>query len=226
MRLTTSATMDVRYSFTSQFLKAAALFVRKARDIESVPPGTITEEIKCEYRAYVSTAIMQCAAALETEAHEISCYGPGAYLGSDGIDHKAQSFLLPLVDIIDSQDTLTRYELILHLLGKREIPRGAEPFQSAALVVRLRNELIHYKSRLGSQMNANKLFATLAAKNHRPSPFSDPSMNFFPHRCLSADCGEWAVISTYAYLNEVYASLGIASRYCDSSQISPEQSVA
>lgn len=206
-------TADTRYSFTGQYLEASALFVRKSRAIENSPLAALTEEMRCEHRAFISTAIMQCAAALETEAYEICTHGPGAHLGSNGTGRGAQAFLSPLAGLIDDQDAVSRYELILYLLEKPAIPRNTEPFQSAALLVRLRNEIIHYKSRWGAQMTSTKLFKSLEAKHHRPPPFTDLSMNFFPHRCLSADCGAWAVASTVAFLDAVYASLGVSSRF-------------
>jgi len=205
--------MDTRYAFTGQFLEAAILFVRRARAIENEASAEIAEDVRCEHRGLITTAIMQCAAALETEAHEICAYGPGSHLGSNGIDQAAQAFLAPLARVIDDQDTLSRYKLLLYLLRKPEIPRGAEPYQSAALVVRLRNELIHYKSRWGAEMTSAKLFAALEGRGHRPPPFTVGNMNFFPHRCLSADCGEWAVVSCVAFLDAVYTNLGIPSRF-------------
>lgn len=207
------ATADTRYSFTGQYLSASALFVRKARSIERTPVELLTEDMRCEHRGYISTAIMQCAAALETEAYEICTHGPGGHLGSNGTDREAQDFLLPLAEMIDDQDVMTRYETILYLLKKPSISRNTEPFQSAALMVRLRNEIVHYKSRWGKQMESTKLYRSLESKHHSPAPFTDQSMNFFPHRCLSAECGTWAVESAVAFLDTVYRSLGVASRF-------------
>jgi hypothetical protein len=208
-----TATADTRYSFTGQFLEAAAIFVRKARAIEAGAVEPVNDSVRCEHRAFVSTAVMQCAAALETEAHEICAFGPGAHLGSNGTDQEAQKFLSGLAEVIDQQDVLSRYQLILYLLKKPPLPRGTEPYQGAVLLVRLRNELVHYKSRWGAQMTTSKLFASLEAKRHSAPPFTHPTMNFFPHRCLSADCGSWAVVTAVAFLDSVYASLGVPSRF-------------
>lgn len=211
--MTDTAYAMVRYTFTAQFLEGAAVFVRKAAAIEDGFNGTMSDEQKAEHRAFVSTAIMQCAAALETEAHEIFCYGPGSHLGSNGTDIEAQKFLSPLQDFIDSQETLQRYRTILHLLKKPTLLPGHEPSQSAALVVRLRNEITHYKSRWGEEMSRSKLLSTIEALKHKPPPFSDPLQNFFPHRCLSAECGGWAIQSTVAFLDEVYRLLEVPSRF-------------
>src|SRR3972149_3207508 len=74
-------------------------------------------------------------------------YGPGHPLGSNGLDSEARNFLAPVADIIDGESVLERYQLVLHLRGKRRLDRGEEPWQDTALVVRVRNELVRYKSR-------------------------------------------------------------------------------
>jgi hypothetical protein len=207
------ASADVRYSFTGQYLLGAALFARKALDIEANYSKSQSADVQNEHRSLVTTAIIQCIAALETEAHEICVHGPGSYLGSDGVDKAAQEFLRPLADIIDRQEVLERYVIILHLLDRPGFDRGTEPFQSAKLVVRLRNELVHYKSQWGTEMTATRLFKALQNLQHRPPPFTQPSMNFFPHRCLSGDCSAWAVQATISFLEAVYVSLGVPSRF-------------
>jgi hypothetical protein len=183
-----TATLDTRYSFVGQHLEASAIFVRRLRAIETTATTYVDEETRCEHRGLVCAVVLQCAAALETESHEICTYGPGCHLGTNGTDQQAQLFLSPIAEVIDDQDTVSRFDLILHLLKKQRLERGREPFQSASLVVRLRNELAHYKSHLGTEMASKKLFSALEALNHAPPPFADATMNFFPHRCLSAEC--------------------------------------
>lgn len=213
MQISFTATADVRFTFTGQFLEAATLFARRAKAIEAAPVADLTEEIRSEHRGLISACVMQCAAALETEAHEICAFGPGSHLGSNGIIHSAHQFLAPLADFLDDQSTLSRFDLILHLLQKPPLDKGCEPYQSASLLVRLRNELTHYKSKWGQDMASQKLFTSLKALHHKPPPFVGSNTNFFPHQCLSADCAAWAVRSTVAFLDAVYASLGVPSRF-------------
>lgn len=204
---------DRRYTFTSQFIEAATLFARRARLIEEMPAGNLDEELRSEHRGVVTAAVMQCAAALETEANEICAYGPGSYLGSSETAHSAQRFLAPLVEVIDNQRAIYRFELILHLLQRPALDKGQEPYQSAALLVRLRNEITHYKSKWGQEMESVKLFGSLKDLRHKPPPFMSTGANFFPHQCLSADLAVWAVVSTVAFLDAVYDRLGVASRF-------------
>lgn len=218
MRFSGSAPVDTRYTFTTQFLQSSAIFIRRARAIEKTAGASPDEATRCEHRGLVCATIMQCAAALETEAYEICAHGPGAHLGSGGIDEKGRDFLRPLKDIVDDKSTLERFDLILHLLKKPTLDRGGSSYQNAALVVRLRNELIHYKSRWGAEMDSSKLQIALRQLKHSLPPFISPTQNFFPHQCLSADCGTWALASVVALLESFYLTLGVPSRFAHCGQ--------
>lgn len=187
------------------------MFIRRLREIEDSAVAPFDHSVICEYRGLVCSVIMQCVAALETEAHEVCVYGPGSHLGSDQIDTQARDFLRPLADTVDSRSALDRFELILHLLRRPPLDKGREPYQSAVLVVRLRNELVHYKSRWGAEMESGKLYAALRSRRHSPPPFTSLNQNFFPHLCLGADCAAWSLSSVVDFLDSFYASLGVAS---------------
>jgi hypothetical protein len=207
--LTASAIADVRYSFTALFLRGAALFARGAREIEDAAGQAADEMTKAEHRAYVVAAIMQSVAALEADVSEVLVHGPGHHLGSNGIDHVARDFLRPLVEIIDRQETLRRYELVLHLLKKPVLDRGVQPYQGADLLVKLRNELVHYKSKWGQEMERQKLFERLRQLRFESPPFiPNHGTNFFPHQLLSSSCASWAVSTTTEFISTFYSLLG------------------
>lgn len=96
--------------------------------------------------------------------------------------------------------------------SRQRLDRGTLTWQDAALVVRLRNELVHYKSRWGQELERTKLIQALRDKGHPKPPFIDGSANFFPRECLSASCARWAVESCVAFLDGFYANLGFAGR--------------
>jgi|ERR1017187_1287235 hypothetical protein len=84
--------------------------------------------------------------------------------------------------------------------------------ENASLLVKLRNEIVHYKSRWGVELERARLVGALEAKRHRRPPFMPATgMNFFPHHCLSADCAAWAVESSAALIDVFYEHLGVAS---------------
>jgi hypothetical protein len=204
--------MDTRYSFTSQFLMAAILQTQEAYAIEQKPVDEVSETDRVRHRGYVVGAIMQSVAALEAEIWEVMVYGPGHHLGSNGIDAGARDFLCPVAELIDRQDALSRYATVLHLLKKKPIDFGTRIPQNASMVVKLRNEIVHYKSKLGVDLDRVKLFRALQKKGHRRPPFQQGSgMNFFPHFCLSADCAAWAAQSCIRFINQFYEFLEISS---------------
>jgi hypothetical protein len=202
--------LQVRYSFTAQFLRGSAIFATHAHQIETVA-DPVSEELQAEHRSYVVGAVIQCAAALEAEVSEILEHGPGHHLGSNGLDAAARDFLQPLADVIDSRPTLQRYELVLHLLRKPALDPGRAPYQAVNLLIKLRNELIHYHSKWGTAMDREKFFKSLRHLRLDKAPFTSPHSNFFPHKFLSASLASWSVNSTVAFINNFYTVLGIDS---------------
>lgn len=203
---------DVRTSMTGHFLVAAVMLARAAAETESRPVDEVTEEDKTMHRGLVVGAILQAAAALECEIWEVLVYGPGHHLGSNGIDTDAQALLKPMAEIIDHEPVLERYAFVLHLLRKSPFSRGAQPWQDADLVVRLRNELVHYKSRWGQARDRSKLLQTLQAKSALKPPFMPTGMNFFPYHCLSAARALWGARSCFEFLDSFYARLDMHKR--------------
>jgi len=209
MMMAIRATADTRYSFTAQFLRGGAIFARRAHEIEA--STNVSEGLRSEHVACVAGAVTQAAAALEAEIYEVLIHGPGHHLGSNGINTTARDFLLPLADIIDSEPTLRRYELVLHLLHRPALDRGAHPYQIADLLIDLRNQLIHYKSKWGEQMDRAKVFARLQQLKFDKPTFMSPHTNFFPHQCLSASLASWSITTGVDFINAFYNNLAVAS---------------
>jgi len=205
-------TADVRTSMTGHLLRGASLQARSAAGIEARSVDEITEDDQAMHRSLVVGAIMQATAALECEIWEVMAFGPGHHLVSNGIDADALAFLAPIADQIDGQSVLERYRMVLHLLRKPALSSNEQPWQDAALVVKLRNELVHYKSRWGQDLERSKLLRALPAKTGDKPPFVPDGTNYFPYRCLSAACAAWATRSCFALLDTFYGNLGFPTR--------------
>jgi hypothetical protein len=165
----------------------------------------ISEEKQAEYLACVVGAVTQVAAALETEISAVTIHGPGHHLG-----HNDQ-FLFPLAEMIDGQRTLSRYDIVLQLLRKPAFDKSAPPYQDASLVVKLRNELIHYKSKWGEELDQDKTISGLKSLRFDKPRFVHPSTNFFPLQCLNASLASWAVMTGVRFIDEFYRKLSISS---------------
>ena len=203
--------MDVRYSFTAQFLIGSAMFAWQSRRMEENMGEKITDDMRFDHRAFVVSAVMQSVASIEAEISEILLHSPGHHLGSNGIDIEARDYLIPMTDLIDNQPTLLKYDLVLHLLRKPPIAHGVEPHQSMGTLIRLRNELVHYKSLWGQELDKKNLIKELQSLGFGPNPLYPDNVNFFPHKILSSSCASWAVTTAVNFINCFYERLNIKS---------------
>lgn len=158
---TARAEIHFRHSFTAQYLISSAIFAKRSAQIEEANPESADDATQTEHRGLVISAIMLCVAAVEAESAELTMYGPGHHLGSNRTDANAHGLLEPLAEFIDNQSALDRYNIILHLLRKQPLCMGEQPWQDMEILVRLRNELIHYKSKWDKDMDQQKLFKAL-----------------------------------------------------------------
>lgn len=71
--------------------------------------------------------------------------------------------------------------------------------EDAALVVRLRNELVHFKPKsLGGDIK-HRLTRQLRGK--------------FPDKCLGYDCAKWATTSAIKFADEFFATIDVEPNY-------------
>ena len=203
--------LDSRYSFTAQFIRAGAFFSVRASDLEVNAGASCDDHVLMQHRAYVVSAVFQSVAALEADCFEVVEHGPGHHLGSNLNDLVARDFLRPLAGLIDKCQVLVRYEKILHLLNKEPILRGENPWRETDLLVKLRNELVHYKSRLTKDLEQKNLYESLRNLKHRQPPWILKADTFFPARCLNAECAQWAVEASANFLNTFYDRIELRS---------------
>lgn len=207
---------DTRYSFTAQFLCSSAIFARRGAAIESANPQNIGDLTATEHRGFVTATIMQCVAAVESESAEVTRHGPSHHLGSGGIDTGGRDFLNPLSELIDGEDAIERFKLILHILRRPSLDMGAQACQDMAILIKVRNEITHYKSKWGTEMEREKLFKStlpqlVQARSLTRPPFISSSHSFFPHQFLSAATAAWSVRTAVSFLNTFYDRLGVES---------------
>jgi hypothetical protein len=80
-------------------------------------------------------------------------------------------------------------------------------------LIKIRNEIVHYKSQWGNEMQRKDFFSsTLPGLALPKPPFVTPNQNFFPHQFLSAACAAWAVRTASCTIDVFYDQhLGIES---------------
>ena len=96
---------------------------------------------------------------------------------------------------------LAKYQLALTLARKDIFQTGSEPYQSAEAVIELRNAIAHPKEILESKKNQQKLENRLRGR-YKFGVEREHRKEFFPDRCLSADCAKWATSAAVQFVDE------------------------
>ena len=191
----------VRMNFAVPHFISAAKFSRSVAEIEKAnegqPFGVFYEDIL----AYASGCLLTCVAGLESYINELFVERHTVFkaLSSDLTDQ--------LWEIIEEKPILEKFDLALGLRGKPRLNRGAEPYQSAYLVVRLRNALTHFKPEWHDEQVDHKKLSDQLASLFEPSPYFPASETFFPRRWATHSGTQWAVNSCVAFIED-FESLG------------------
>jgi hypothetical protein len=109
----------------------------------------------------------------------------------------------------EEMSTLDKYQIVLALCRRELFNKGKSPYQEVNLLRLLRNNLIHYEPEWVSS-HPQKIEKQLMDK-FELNPFFKKVKNspFFPFRCLSHGCAEWALRSALAFVDIFYKRANI-----------------
>lgn len=168
--------------------------------------GRHTEAYR-RHRSYVVAAISSSVAYLETAINEIfaGCADSGvSWMLRESSPHHRGTLASLWCDEIRRLPTLKKYQLALRVGSLAEFPEGQVPYSDAALLVRLRNALIHYEPDwvYTERIDGNPLEQSQMHKWERAlrtkfdlNPLAGEKYPFWPERCLSAGCARWSARS-------------------------------
>ena len=205
-----------------QHLQGAEALASRARTIENQIASGRRAFVSSDRAGAVSGAIMLATAFLEGTINEFF---------SDASDR-----VIALVRQIppDRQPTfavlwkrgiprtarygiLEKYQLAVELLGKPALEEGEQAFQNARLLIDLRNSLVHYEpdwvvTEAGptSERQLQQLEKRLKGKFELCAWTAEDAL-FFPERCLSAGCAEWATRSAVTFAQSFFDRIGARS---------------
>jgi hypothetical protein len=204
--------MEATYNIVEIFLAGSVEQAKLAHSLETEGNTVNDHEKVTQYLSYVIASITQAVAALEAEAWNIAHKGPGHQLGSNGKDYEALGMLLPNAAAIDGDSVVKRYNAILNFVGKSPFNLGDKFTQEVALLVDLRNEVVHYKSYTASEIkkkiDLNLINRIIKNKSH----FYGEKYSHVPFiQILGYDTAKWCYITTIKFLEMFYKQLGIDS---------------
>jgi hypothetical protein len=225
---TTGIAMWYWYSL-DQYHAASFFSIKCAREEANPRPPMVIDEIEfpidpgqqIEHRSYVIAAILSSVAFLEAALNELlASASDDDFELAGGRGPLTKQERQALCDVRDQlrPPFLGKFQRVLRLLGRQPFNQGAQPYQDADLLVKLRNILVH--SRPGwspadarDQIAQDELLERLASKNFPLHPFAEKDDPFFPDKCLGAACADWAERTARAFADDFFGRLGITPAY-------------
>lgn len=199
---TASAQSTMKLNLSAWHLFAAASFARNAGEVELADAGKPNGDFFVENIASnVMAAIFFSVAALEADVND---------LFSDSDKHISElnaELTKEIWNLFErNAGILEKYNLMALLKGRGHLDKGTNIHQNAKALIDLRNALVHFKPewthehdafRESKQQGLKKpehlKIEELLARKFALSPFVASNSTFFPDKCMSHGCAEWAV---------------------------------
>ena len=220
LALTVSAnpvTITMRAYYSSYHLWAAKHFCELAKNAENEPGDHTRFDIK--HRAYVTNSILSAVAFLEAAINELyqdAADNHESYITKLNADSK--QLMSDFWQFTEERNRsafnlLDKYQIALTFLRKPQFDSGQSPYQDVTLVVRLRNELVHFKPKsLGGDVE-HKLARQLRGKFAENKLMDGSGNPWFPDKCLGHGCAQWAVASVTNFADQFFAAIDVEPNY-------------
>lgn len=211
-------------------IHAAALFSRQCYLNEKKFKGVNQPKTNYNHDAYVIGSLISATCFLEATINEFFCdiAEEVRTIGGDPLLDKLSKKTINRIRELwrlsipktASYSILEKYQIALTLAEKETFEKGKNPFQDIALLIELRNALVHYEpeyiqdSIIGDkvEVKVHKFEKKLKGK-FELNPRAIPYHAFYPDHCLSHGCTEWAVKSSIEFVKEFYKKLGTKYKY-------------
>lgn len=126
------------------------------------------------------------------------------------LDSQAKS---TFIDLMESKPTLEKYQIVAKLQSDARFDEGTEPYQSAKVLVRLRNAIVHFVPEWTDEQTMHTKISQMLHGRFQASPFFRPSDPLFPDRCMSTDCARWATNKSLNFIQEFHNRCDTNSRF-------------
>lgn len=203
------ATLRLKTGFAPSHLKIATKSARIAYDIEQANSGAEFGPWFDGILEVVPVSIVMAAAALEANANELL---------QDMIDGHAEILLTRsrarlLKELKDDRfgNAMIKYRRLALLLDK-EPDEGTPAWQSARLLVRFRNEFMHFKPAWDDEdIHTGDFVVRMRSRVRTVDAYERNFM--FPYGLMTYDCARWAVTSVLAFSAEFAGFIGVKNRF-------------
>lgn len=222
--LTIRSRRMLRYAF----LESSLTHARGAKEVEALAKAD-PDKVKADYSAYrgqhfagVTGSITAVVQFLESTINELlsECTRP---MGdpSEYISNENRRLLAVLWNWISlrrlgSMSALDKYQAALELIGVDLFDKGADPFQSVAVVIEIRNAFVHYVpeeavtyTRVPDLDVDQRIKKKLIKYKLRTNPIVGKQAMYFPDQILSADLCVWSLKSSIDFASQFLTKIGL-----------------
>ncbi len=198
---------NLRHSMSIQYIMAASHFSIQTKMIEENHKGDVFGSFFDEIIWNSTASIMMSTSSLEAYINEcILDFFESAATSSD--DRKFCEDMIASTSI----NTIDKYRNLSERKGKK-IEKSRLACQNVALLMSLRNELIHFRSEWADDEKRHARISRKLFRKFQGSPFTNQGGNLFPMACFSYSCNRWAIKSTLSFISEFCESAGIPNKF-------------
>jgi hypothetical protein len=201
---------------STDHLAAAVVFAVQTREFERGTAKPFVLHLSSEHQAAGIACVLSCVAYLEANINEFFSNAAEESV-ADGIAG-TPTVIARLRSVwgttASNVSILDKYDLVLALCDLPTFTKGTAPYQSAALLIRLRNTLTHFEPSWepgGGPHEAEDL-AGLSRSLRRLFPentLAQPYQPFFMQRCLGYGSSKWAIATSISFVTEFMKRLGV-----------------
>ncbi|MFN4056434.1 MAG: hypothetical protein ACK4GU_16370 [Alishewanella aestuarii] len=214
--------IGIQTYYSIQHVQAAAYMTRQAAKVEAELTGDTAPEAVV-LKAYVCSALFSSVAFLEALANEIyadAIRPDGGHLSALAeLDRLMMAALGETPESVQKASILSKYAILLRAAGKSPLPTDCDPHQAILTVIRLRNEIVHYKASFFDVGTEGMVRAGSFHTSKLPSQIKGKFELRRNAQGLSGDSwighglAQWAVKSALAYADANFTALGIKPYY-------------
>jgi hypothetical protein len=202
-----SATAKTRSNLSARHMLAAAYFSRKAGEIEQAHTGEPFGNFYDDIAWNVSAAVFFAVAALEADANEI-------FIDSyRTLPEYKEGLIDEIWNLIELKPILEKYQMVLFLKKNERFDKGESIYQDADNLIKLRNALVHFKPEWSDEKKEHIKIENRLKGKFQLSPFLVSDTEFFPKKCMSHGCAEWAVKTALAFREFFSSKSGLENRF-------------
>lgn len=208
----------VKSSLSKLHIDACAFFAGFCQQIETEESHLAWPQPRWRLSAsYALSSVIQACSALEASINEF--YQKAIDRDKKNLPTLSNEQFLILDKLWHEEkkySTLKKYQVALTAAGKEPMHEGAEPFQSAKLLIDLRNALIHFKPEWDNETGPHDKLESKLKKHFNPNQLiemAEGTMTWFPYRCLGAGCAEWSLATAKEFNDNFCAILGIKTKF-------------